>query len=304
MAIGIPHGRDVTHHCVSSTALRLASSDHPAVATLLNNLADLYRAQGRHADALPLVQTTIGRGRAVPPVALRGHFAAQNNGLVSAAKAPDDALDVVQRTAQSATAAAVNKFAARGGAGSDRLAGLVRNDQDLAAETVALDKTILAAVSKEPAKRDAAAAQRIRDRLADITKQRASLQGVFAAEFPDYAALSNPQPLTVKEIQALLSDNEGTRWPAGDPGGRPLVGFADPVFDPAERARALAERRAAGTRVAVTRSYREFWQGAGIDPAKLAAGGCGGQARAQCVCVNRFPTAMPAVPLISQLPLR
>jgi CHAT domain len=30
----------------------------------------------------------------------------------------------------------------------------------------------------------------------------------FAAEFPDYAALSNPQPLTIKEIQALLSDGE------------------------------------------------------------------------------------------------
>jgi hypothetical protein len=29
-----------------------------------------------------------------------------------------------------------------------------------------------------------------------------------AAEFPDYAALSNPQPLTIKEIQALLSDGE------------------------------------------------------------------------------------------------
>jgi hypothetical protein len=51
-----------------------------------------------------------------------------------------------------------------------------------------------------------------------------------------------------------------------DPGARPppLVGFADPVFDPAERAKALAERRAAQTRVAVTRVYGEFWQGAGI----------------------------------------
>src|SRR5262249_45830484 len=65
-----------------------------------------------------------------------------------------------------------------------------------------------AAVSKEPAKRDAAAEQRIRDRLAEIAKQREALQGVFAAEFPDYAALSNPQPLAVKEIQALLSDDE------------------------------------------------------------------------------------------------
>jgi CHAT domain len=43
-----------------------------------------------------------------------------------------------------------------------------------------------------------------------------------------------------------------------EPGARPLVGFGDPVFDPAERARALAERRAARTRVAVTRGYGDF----------------------------------------------
>jgi CHAT domain-containing protein len=42
------------------------------------------------------------------------------------------------------------------------------------------------------------------------------------------------------------------------------------VFDPAERTKALAERRAARTRVAVTRGDGDFWQGAGIDRAKLA----------------------------------
>jgi tetratricopeptide (TPR) repeat protein len=142
------------------------------------------------------------------PVALPVLFAAQGDGMVPIGKALDDALNVVQRASQSAAAAAVNKLAARLAAGTDRLASLVRNDQDLAAEAEALDKAILAAVSKEAAKRDAAAEQRIRDRLADITKQRTTLQAVFAAEFPDYAALSNPQPLTVKEIQGLLSDGE------------------------------------------------------------------------------------------------
>jgi hypothetical protein len=48
-----------------------------------------------------------------------------------------------------------------------------------------------------------------------------------------------------------------------------LVGFGDPVFDPAKRAEALAERRKQ-TRVAVTRGYGEFWQGQSIDQAKLA----------------------------------
>ena len=38
--------------------------------------------------------------------------------------------------------------------------------------------------------------------------QRAALQGAFNAEFPDYAALSNPHPLAVKESEGLLSDGE------------------------------------------------------------------------------------------------
>jgi CHAT domain-containing protein len=183
-------------------------ADNPDGAIVLNNLAGLYLAQGRYADALPPVQTTVGYGHAEPSIALPVLFAAQGNGLIPAGKAQDDALNVVQRASQSAAAAAVNKLAARLATGSGRLAGLVRNDQDLAAEAEALDKVIVEAVSKEPAKRDAAAEQRIRDRLAEIAKQRMALQGVFGAEFPDYAALSNPQPLTVKDIQALLSDGE------------------------------------------------------------------------------------------------
>lgn len=35
-----------------------------------------------------------------------------------------------------------------------------------------------------------------------------TFQKFLAAEFPDYAALSNPLPMTAKEIRALLSDDE------------------------------------------------------------------------------------------------
>jgi CHAT domain-containing protein len=55
-----------------------------------------------------------------------------------------------------------------------------------------------------------------------------------------------------------------------DPGAKPLVGFGDPVFDPAQRKAALADRRAARARVAVTRGFSEFWQGAGVNWATLA----------------------------------
>src|ERR1700682_3953746 len=183
-------------------------ADHPDLATSLNNLASLYQAEGRAADALPIVEKTIANGRAQSRVALAVLFAAQRQQLMPAEKALDDALNAVQRGTQSSAASAVNKLAVRLAAGTDRLAQLVRRDQDLATEAETLDKAIIAAVSKERSKRDPAAEQRSRERLAVISAERASLQKTFATEFPDYAALSNPPPMTAKEIQALLSGNE------------------------------------------------------------------------------------------------
>ena len=72
----------------------------------------------------------------------------------------------------------------------------------------ALDKAIIAAVSKAPPQRDATAEQRIRTGLPQSPQSATRLQKVFASEFPDYAALSNPLPLTAKEVQSLLSDDE------------------------------------------------------------------------------------------------
>jgi CHAT domain-containing protein len=54
-------------------------------------------------------------------------------------------------------------------------------------------------------------------------------------------------------------------------GTKPMVGFGDPVFDPAERTKALEMRRG-GRRsvVADTRGYSEFWEGFAVDRAQLA----------------------------------
>lgn len=187
---------------------RAVGADHPDTAVSTNNLALLYRAEGRVADALPLVERMIGSGRAQLRAALPVLFDAQRQQLLPAEKALDDALDTIERRNQSSAASAVNKLAVRLAAGSDHLAELVRRDQDLSAEADALDKSIVAAVSRERSKRDVAAEQRARVRLTVISTERASLQKVLAAEFPDYAALSNPLPLTAKEIQALLSGDE------------------------------------------------------------------------------------------------
>jgi CHAT domain-containing protein len=185
-----------------------AGSEHPDTWTSRNNLASLYQAEGRTVDALPLVERAVAGDQAQLRVALPVLFDAQRRQLMASDRALDEALDVIQRGTQSSAASAVNKLAVRLAAGSDRLSELVRRDQDLAAEADALDKAIIAAVSREASRRDAASERRSRERLAAIADQRTSLQKTLALEFPGYAALSNPPPVTAKEIQALLSDNE------------------------------------------------------------------------------------------------
>jgi CHAT domain-containing protein len=182
--------------------------DHPEATKSLNHLASLYADQNRYAEALPLAQRLIANGSALPAVVLPVLIGAERNKLIAPETALDDSLNVVQRAAQTSAASAINKLAVRLAAGSDRLAQLVRHDQDLAFEADGLDKAIIAAVSKEPARRDTASEQRTRDRLAAIAQERDALKKVFASEFPDYAALSNPLPLTTKEVQALLSGGE------------------------------------------------------------------------------------------------
>ena len=124
--------------------------------------------------------------------------------------------EFVQRTSSSAAASAVSKLAARFAAGGGELAQLVRKDQDLATEAEALDKTVVAFVSKPPAQRSAAAEEQVRKRIAEVKAEREKLQQIINDRSPDYAALSKPLPVTVPETQALLADDEALvvrEWP-------------------------------------------------------------------------------------------
>jgi CHAT domain-containing protein len=63
------------------------------------------------------------------------------------------------------------------------------------------------------------------------------------------------------------------RFARNERAGKTMIGFGDPVFDSAERAKALAERRGgAGGVGAMSRGYDEFWRGSSVDPTKLARG--------------------------------
>jgi CHAT domain-containing protein len=182
--------------------------DHPDVATSLNNLALLYVGQGRYADALPIIRRTLSQGTANKIVAFPVLLASQGQNLLDAAEVLTDSYEIAQRASSFAAANAVSKLAARFAAGAGELAALVRKDQDLTAEAEVLDKTVIAFVSKPPSKRSAAAEDQVRTRIAEVKAEREKLQQTFNERFPDYAALSKPQPVSLEETQTLLADDE------------------------------------------------------------------------------------------------
>jgi CHAT domain-containing protein len=182
--------------------------DHPDVAQSLDNLAALHSEQGRWAEALPLVRTATERGFVNRSVHLSVLLGAKRAKDLSEDKAITESFAVVQRAASTAASAAVSQLAVRFAAGTDDLAELVRMDQDLSAENESLDKDLVAAVSKPPGQRDANKEATTRKRLDEIANARAEVGRVLAQRFPDFAALSKPQPLSVSDVSSLLTDGE------------------------------------------------------------------------------------------------
>jgi tetratricopeptide (TPR) repeat protein len=192
-----------------SLAIYEKAPGQPYEALALNNVLALYRDQHRYDEALPLVRAAVvGRFFANTDAALAVLFGAEAGGLIRTEEAFDDSLSVVQRATYTSAAEALSSLAVRFSAGNDRLAQLVRKDQDLTAEAGNLDKAIIAAVAKEPSQRDADAEQSIKDRIDAVANERHDLKTIFARDFPDYAALSHPLPLSAKDIQPLLAEDE------------------------------------------------------------------------------------------------
>ena len=181
---------------------------HRYVADSLANLALVYAAEGRFSDALPLIRANTHNGFILKSVQLPILMGAFSISLFTRTDAVNESYEVVQRATSTAASNAISKLAIRLGTGSDQLAQLIRVDQDLASENDRLDKSIVEAISKEPSKRDAAAEQAIKARLEAIAVDRARLQATLQNQFPDFAALSKPLAISVKDTQALLADGE------------------------------------------------------------------------------------------------
>lgn len=413
---------------------------HSRVAETLNNLAKASEMVGKADDAIAysrkstaaLVQhESRGNGsiRRDDPSRVpyrdyflqhvRGLALATQGGLRSSPAIDDEAFDVSQWATQSAAAAALQQMTARSASGNATLLALARERQDLEETRSALDQQLNDLMSRQATIESRTAAGKLREQIVVVESRRAAITTQFDREFPEYATLASPKPLSSVEAKGLLAadealvyflvgekqsyvfalTNEQFVWkelssgsaalsekvkrfrhglhdfedqrqelvrsgkrpelfdlsvahdlyttllgpvedlikdkrhvmvvPSGSltalpfhllvtdkpsvarpeikdianyrdaawlikrqavtvlpsvsslkalrifaarqqPATKPLIGFGDPVFDPAERTRALAEQRATIKVAAKTRAYSEFWRGAGVDRANLA----------------------------------
>ena len=208
-------------------------SDHPDVGSTLNNLAVLYFVQRdwvRAAEywrrsAAVIVQRTQRGTEAVGQdlTGKRTNEAEQSNwrfrGLIKAVHrigAKSSAANLEMRetfqTAQwalsSEAAMSLTQMAVRGAKGDPALAALVRERQDRVVEWQHLDGLRGVALGKTKDKRNARVEEQNLARLADIDTRIAEIDARLAAEFPDYAALASPEPLSVEVAQAQLRVDE------------------------------------------------------------------------------------------------
>jgi CHAT domain-containing protein/tetratricopeptide (TPR) repeat protein len=205
---------------------RSIGSRHPETAPVLSHFAALQLATGHIAEAVDLSRRSVavaqsalslelGSDERIDVKTLRANFTTHLEALWRAHQAqligPEvaaEAFEVAQWASQSGAATALGQLAARLAAGSDVLAQLVRARQDAAAERRTLDKSLLAALSRASGQRSETREQELRKRIAAVDARLAALNGRIAAEFPDYAAFTGPQPFAAVEVQKLLGPDE------------------------------------------------------------------------------------------------
>lgn len=200
---------------------------HPDVAETLNDLGLLHSKTERYTDALVALRraATILAGRIeVTAEGVRKATKGEQSGVFSnlasaaygladrqASQRPalaDEALAAAQRAITTSAGAALAQMAVRLGAQDTALARAVRMQQDLIGNWQSLDKGLLAALSSPPHQRDAKAEESLRKRRNEADAAIATINIRLEKEFPDYATLANPRPLSVTDIQKLLSKSE------------------------------------------------------------------------------------------------
>jgi tetratricopeptide (TPR) repeat protein len=205
---------------------KVLGADHTDVASVLKTLAQISLGANRILPAADFSReavqvavralkngdvTTLGFDVA----SLREYFDVHLAVLYRAAAdgvaggdAVAEAFEIAQWANQSAAATALNQMAARTSAGNDALAAIIRKQQDEAAELRSLDKSLLTEVAKRADQRDPKREASVRQRRQELEGELVRASAQISTEFPDYADLVSPKPLSLPDAQRLLAAGE------------------------------------------------------------------------------------------------
>jgi CHAT domain-containing protein/Tfp pilus assembly protein PilF len=214
-------------------AERTLGPDHDDVGRTLNNLAGLYFAQQqwtraadylRQSADLIIRRMKLGTTSSGPVLAGEGRSEAERESqrfwtLIKASyrvadseatrgRVSGEMFKAAQWARTSKAATALAHMAARQAKGDEGPAPLVRERQDLVSGRQTPEKLLIGALSQIPDKRNTAAEQEQRTRIATIDARVAEIDIALAKDFPNYAVLASPEPLTIAEVQALLRPDE------------------------------------------------------------------------------------------------
>ena len=206
--------------------------NHPDTARTLDHLAALSVVQGKPANAVAYSRKATAAVLAHANLGDQaGRQARDGDGLIEqrsgffvnhvaslAAGAREriepasalgrEAFEIAQWANQSAAAAAVQQLTPRFASGNDALAALVRQDQDLSAYRRDRAKALVETLARPAGQSSPAQIDKIRRQIEDTERKLAATKAQLEKEFPDYAALSNPRPLKVEDVQKLLATYE------------------------------------------------------------------------------------------------
>ena len=203
--------------------------DHPDVALTFHALAAIYDGQGRNTDALTM-------SRKATAILIRRSEQGHDDHAESSARerqtkrdyflnlvhllwkeSPDSGADLEtideafaasQYAGGVETAKAVSGTMARYASGTDDLAALVREREDLTSRWHKLDADLLKVVSLTPDKRNAATEAALRKEHADVESRLTADDQRLRVSFPRFAELAEARPVHVADVQAALGADE------------------------------------------------------------------------------------------------
>jgi CHAT domain-containing protein len=190
-------------------------SDSPKTGLVLNNLGDVYFTRKDWKKSVAFLQrgatlTAKSVLRQTPVFAslMKAAFRLAELEKERAPELTDQIFRMVQQARDSEAAAAISQMAVRTAKGDTALGKLVREHQDYTNQWQLLQKQLTQEMSKAPALRTPAVEAEQRRRLNEIAVRVASIDSLFLQDFPEFAALTDPKPVSIAETQSLLGVDE------------------------------------------------------------------------------------------------